>query len=155
MLRTIGAVVLGYLGMALAVFAGLSAAYLVMGADRAFRPGVYDVSTLWAVTSIAIGLCAALFGGWLSRKVGHTANAPRALAALVVVLGVLIALPALSDAAAAGVRSDSVGVFEAMQYAHTPAWLLLLNPLIGALGVLVGGRALARNDERIGATAAG
>jgi hypothetical protein len=37
-------------------------------------------------------------------------------------------------------------MFEAMQFEQTPLWVALLNPLIGALGVLVGGRALARGD---------
>ena len=51
----------------------------------------------------------------------------------------------LGTAARAGAvapRTGEVGNIEAMQSARTPLVVLLLNPLIGAVGVLVGGRAL-------------
>jgi hypothetical protein len=39
MARLIGGVVLGYVAMVAAVFAGLTGAWFAMGADRAFQPG--------------------------------------------------------------------------------------------------------------------
>jgi hypothetical protein len=38
-----------------------------------------------------------------------------------------------------------MSMFEAMQQAQTPVWVMLLNPVIGAIGVLVGGGA-ARSE---------
>ncbi len=143
MLRTIGAVVLGYLAMALVVFVALSGAYLAVGADGAFRPGVYEVSALWIGISLVVGFGAALLGGVVARKVAGGARGPRVLAAVVFVLGLATAAPALrGDAGAAAPRTGEVGNIEAMQSARTPLVVLLLNPLIGAAGVLVGGRAL-------------
>lgn len=143
MSRLIGAVVLGYAAMVCVVFAGLTVAYLAYGADRAFQPGVYDVSALWTVTSLVVGFGAALLGGWVSQVIARRANGPRALAVVVVVLGAALAVPALSTADAAIMRTGAVGVFDAMQQARTPVWIMLLNPVIGAIGVLIGGGALA------------
>ncbi|MDQ3667052.1 MAG: hypothetical protein M3410_10870 [Acidobacteriota bacterium] len=41
MLRAVLAVIVGYVVMVLLVFATFSLAYLLMGADGAFRPGTY------------------------------------------------------------------------------------------------------------------
>lgn len=148
MLRLIGGVVLGYIVMGAVVFAGLSAAFVAFGADRAFQPGVYDVSLLWVVTSLAIGFGAALIGGWLARTLSRTVTGPRVLAGVVVVLGIALALStAFAEPAAAGMRTGAPGPFEAMQQAQTPLWIMLLNPLIGAAGVLIGGRAIGRRSR--------
>lgn len=148
MLRLIGGVVFGYIVMGAVVFAGLSAAFVVFGPDRAFQPGVYDVSLLWVVTSLAIGFGAALIGGWLARTLARTVTGPRVLAAVVVVLGLALALStAFAETGATGMRTGEVGPFEAMQQAHTPLWIMLLNPLIGAAGVLIGGRAIGRRSR--------
>lgn len=149
--RLIGAVLLGYVTLALLIFAGFTAAYLLMGADRAFRPGVYDVSALWVAMSLVVSFVAAAAGGWVARRISGTATGPRALAALVVILGVVMALASMGGAPeAAGARPEGVGAMEAMQVAQTPFWIMLLNPFIGALGILLGGKALpgtTRSDE--------
>lgn len=148
MMRTVGGVLAGYVAMALIVFACLTAAYLGMGAERAFRPGVYDVSMLWAVVSIVIGFLAAWVGGWVARKIARSRRGPQALAAVVVVLGLALAIPTLGGGLPeAPPRTGAPANMAAMQQARTPAWLALLNPVIGALGVLVGGRALGAAGE--------
>ena len=148
MLRTIGAVVAGYLVMALVVFAGLTGAYFAVGADGAFRPGVYEVSALWVGISIVVGLVAALMGGLVSRKITAGPRGPRVLAAVVFVLGLANAIPALSSSAdEPAPRTGEVGNFDAMQNARSPFLVLLLHPLIGAAGVLVAGRAFGAERE--------
>jgi hypothetical protein len=143
MLRVVGAVVLGYFVMALGLFLALSLAYFVLGADGAFRPGVYDVSAAWVVTSFVAGVGAALAGGWVARRVAGNVNGPRALAGVVVALGILFLIPVITGGQpVADARIGAPGMFEAMQQAQTPLWIMLLNPLIGAAGVLIGGRAL-------------
>lgn len=46
MFRPIAAVILGYLAMFVMVFGSFTVAYLLMGADNAFKPGVYEPSAL-------------------------------------------------------------------------------------------------------------
>jgi hypothetical protein len=155
MLRLIGSVVVGYVVMAAVVFVALTGAYVALGADRAFEAGVYDVSLLWIVTSIVVGLAAALLGGWVARRISGSPAGPRALALLVLALGAFLALPVLfGDTAAVGGRTGAPGPFEAMQVARSPVWIVILNPLIGALGALVGGRALGSGPRASGAPTA-
>jgi hypothetical protein len=140
--RLIGAVLLGYVTLALLIFAGLSLAYVVVGADGAFRPGVYDVSTLWIVISFVVSFGAAIAGGWVARRVARTPTGPRVLAGLVVVVGVAMTLATMGATEVAGARTEAIGAMEAMQVAQTPLWIMLVNPLVGVLGILIGGNAL-------------
>jgi len=138
--RKIAGIVVGYLVMFVAVFATFSAAFVVMGADRAFQPGTYDVTGLWLVVSTVLSLAAAVLGGWVAVAIGKHAQAPRLLAVVVVVLGVVLAIPSLNAPATDEPRTEAVGNVDAMMKARQPNAVTLLNPVIGAVGVLVGGR---------------
>jgi hypothetical protein len=142
MLRTIGGVLGGYVTMFMLVFITFTIAYLAMGADGAFKPGSYEVTTLWIVATIALGLIAAIVGGIVCSAIAKNSKAVLALAGLVLVLGLLSAVPALttSSASETKVRAGDVGNMEAMMNAKQPAWIALLNPLIGVAGVMIGGR---------------
>ena len=139
MIRSIAGVVVGYVAMALLVFVFFSAAYLAMGAERAFLPGSYQVSSLWVAVSILLSLAAALAGGYVAAAVSRGTRAPLALACVVLVLGLLVVITTLGRPDP-GPRAGDVGNIAAMQNARTPAWLMLLNPVVGAFGVLVGSR---------------
>lgn len=143
MIRNIGGVILGYILMALLIFLTFSAAYLLMGASVAFKPETYEPSNLWLVTSTVLGLVAAVVSGYVCASIARGGRAPLALAVLVVVLGVLAAVPALRAANAGRerlTRPNEVSNMEAMQNAVQPGWVALLNPFVGAAGVLVGAR---------------
>lgn len=142
MLRIILAVVAGYLAMAALVFATFSAAYLVIGTEGAFQPGSFEVSTLWIVVSVILSVVAALVGGWVCARIGRRRAAAIALAAVVVVLGLAVAAMEFTHSGepVPAARSGEIGNLEAMQSAQQPAWLTLLNPLLGAAGVLLGAR---------------
>lgn len=143
MIRNIGAVILGYIAMALLIFLTFSAAYLLMGASGAFNPGTYEVSGLWLAASFVLGLMAAVGGGYVCAAVAGRSRAPLALAVLVLVIGLLAAIPELkaaSDGVAPPPRTGAVSNMEAMQNAVLPVWIALLNPLVGAAGVLLGAR---------------
>jgi hypothetical protein len=146
MTRTIAGVVLGYIATALLVFLLFSASYLALGTDKVFLPGSYQVSFLWAALSIVVSFAAALVGGYVAASVSRGTRAPLVLACVVLVLGILFALPALGQPDP-GPRAGDVGNFAAMTNARPPSWTLLLNPIIGALGVLVGSR-LRRTEAR-------
>jgi cytochrome bd-type quinol oxidase subunit 2 len=141
MLRKIGGVIVGYILMALTVFLTFSAAYLLMGTSAAFRPDTYEVSNLWLVTSFLLFLVAAVLGGYGCAAIARGGRAPLVLALLVIVLGLFAAVPALRAANAGKdrlTRPAEVSNMEAMQNAVQPAWVALLNPFIGAAGVVLG-----------------
>lgn len=98
MLRSALGVIAGYLTMALFVMATFSGVYLALGADRAFEPGTYEVSTLWLLTSFVLGSTAAILGGIVCTLVAPGSRAPVALAVLVLVRGLGLAVPALLSA---------------------------------------------------------
>jgi hypothetical protein len=138
--RKIAGVVAGYVVMFVAVFAAFSIAFVALGADRAFKPGSYDVTGLWLAVSTALSFVAALLGGWVAAAIGRNAQVPRLLAVVVVVLGVLLAIPSLNAPRPDVPRTDDVGNADAMMNARQPPAVALLNPVIGAVGVLAGGR---------------
>jgi len=142
MLRILGAVVVGYLVLFVLMFALFTLAYLVLGADRAFEPATYDVSTIWIIASAVLGFVATFIGGVVCSSMAKGTKAPLILAGLVVVIGILFAIPVLTstNTTAEMIRDGSVGNLEAMQNAKTPAWVALLNPVLGAVGVLAGAR---------------
>lgn len=146
MLRATGAVLAGYAVMFLSVFLTFSGLYLTIGADGAFEPGTYDVSVLWLVCSTVLNIVAALAGGLVCALIAHGGRAPGALAALVLLLGLAMAIPVVNAPPASELRSAAVPNMEAMMKARTPVWVALTNPLIGAVGALAGA-ALRRQDD--------
>jgi hypothetical protein len=140
MLRVIASVVVGYIVLFLCVFALFSGAYLLLRAEGAFQPGSYQVTTTWSLISFVLSFAAALVGGLVSRGIARSQTGPRALAGLVVVLGLVMAVFVAMSPPTPAVRDASVPNMEAMQKAQTPLWVALLNPLVGAAGVLLGGR---------------
>ena len=96
MARVIGAVVAGYVVMFAVVFLTFSGAYLAMGTERAFLPGTYEVSSLWLAVSFVFGFVAALIGGCVCRAIARNTKAVVYLAALVIVLGIALAVPVLT-----------------------------------------------------------
>jgi hypothetical protein len=137
-MKTFGGVILGYLMMVAFVFLSFSIAYRVMGADRAFQPGVFDVTNLWIVTSLMLGLAGAILGGYVCEAIARDERAPKLLAVLVLLLGFAFAVPILTTTSPSAPREGDVSNTVAMQNAQQPAWVALLNPLLGAIGVLIG-----------------
>lgn len=140
MLRAILSVVVGYLVMFLVVFALMSGAYFALGQDFAYKPGVYDVSVGWSVLSLAIGLVAAVLGGFVAATIALTATPARALAGIVLAMGLLYAVPILMKETEPMARPRDVSNLEAMRHSRQPGLLLLANAFVGGAGVLVGQR---------------
>lgn len=145
--RNIGAAVLGWLTMAVVVTVFNFVAWAVLGADGAFRPGSWEVSWSWSLGSIAIALLAAIAGGLVCSKIADGPWGVRFLIAIVVVLGVVVAMGNMEMTGLEGVadadpgpRPDDVGMFEAMSTAQQPVWLTWLIPLLGVVGAILGSR---------------
>jgi hypothetical protein len=152
MLRNVIAVVAGYATMFVGVFVTFSVAYMAMGADGAFAPGTYNASTQWIITSMVLGFVAALAGGLVCAGIARPCSrASQALAAVVLVLGLLMAIPVVMGAGEErGQRTADVGNVEAMKNARTPVLVAFLNPIIGAGGVMIGSRLLRKESAKAG-----
>jgi amino acid transporter len=145
--RALASVILGYVVMAAMVVATFSIAYLVLGADRSYQPGTYDVTTLWIVISLVLSIAAAVVGGLTAAAIARSAGPPKVLAAVVLVLGFAMAIYALrAEPPTQNARTTNPSVFEAGTVSRQPTWIALANPILGAVGVLVGA-ALARKDD--------
>lgn len=150
MLRNIGGVIVGYITLALLIFLTYSAAYLLMGANAAFKPATYEPSVIWLVSSFVLGFLASVVAGYVCASIAGGKRTPIALAALVIVLGVLTAIPvftAANEAKRLKPRMGDVSNIEAMQNAVLPTWVALLNPFIGAVGVLAGASIKRKSKE--------
>ena len=146
MLRTIGAVVAGYVAMFLVIFGTFSLAFLAMGVNGAFQPGTYEVTPLWLVVSFVLSFIAAVIGGFVSVSISDDPKVPRALAVVVIVMGVITAIQIITADPAATARGAEVGNIEAMMNAKQPDWVAILNPIIGAIGVMAGARLRRRRS---------
>ncbi|MDF1544083.1 MAG: hypothetical protein P1R58_03155 [bacterium] len=70
--------------------------------------------------------------------IGKERKAAKFLAGLVLLLGLAMAIPTLSAPERDLTRSGEVALMDAMQTAHQPTWIAFLNPVIGAVGVMIG-----------------
>lgn len=137
--RTLGAVVLGYVVIFVVVFLTFSATFLTLGAEGAFRPGSYEVSALWIGLSLVLSFVAAMVGGLVCTVVAPSRRAPTILAAIVLGLGLLLAIPVLTrPSLSSRVRTTDVEDLEAMRNAEQPDWIAIINPVVGAAGVMLG-----------------
>jgi hypothetical protein len=143
--RVVGGIVVGYIVMAVVVFVTFTLAYRILGVDGSFQPGSYEVTGTWAVVSILLGLLGAILGGMVAVAVARKSGAAKGLAVFVLFLGLGMAVMEVTrpNDQRPTVRAAEVSNTDAMQNARQPLWLLWMNPLIGAAGVMIGGKKMA------------
>jgi len=138
--RAILSVVVGYVVMFATIFLTFSGLYLLLGQELSFQPGSYAPSVLWTVASFVLGVGAAVLGGCVCVRIARTATPPKALAGVVLIIGLVFAVPVLMAAEKpAETRTGEVGNLDAMMKAKQPGWVALANPFVGFAGVLLGG----------------
>jgi len=152
MLRAVLAVIAGYASMALTVMICLTGAYLALGADGSFQPGTYEPSLAWIIVMFVVGLVAAVEGGIVVWVIARRPKVVTAMMIVVAALGVLSAIPAFLPPAADAPteRTGDVSSFEAATRARTPAWVAILNPVIGVAGVWMGSQLLRQRRPEAG-----
>ncbi len=146
--KMIGSAIVGYIVMFVVVFLLFSAAYLALGASGAFQPGTWDPSGVWILLSIAIGVVAGIAGGYVCKAIAKDAMGPKILIGIVIVLGLLFAIPVFTSSpdVVATARPETVPMFDAMSNAKQPGWVALLNPILGVVGVLLGAKMYKKNQ---------
>ena len=140
MLKSIVGVIVGYLVMMVVAFCAYTAAYLGLGAERAFEPNTYALSGIWIGLVIVITSIAGLLGGLACAAISKSRTAGLVFALIVFVLSFVFELPNITKDHAAVARTGDVSNMEAMGKAQPPVWLCLLNPFLGGAAVLMGTR---------------
>ncbi len=148
MLRTVLGALIGYLVIAVITLLGVAGLWVVLGAEAAFREGTTVASNLWAGANCVIGLVAAIMGGLVAAAIGrHPTRLPvKVLAGLVLLLGMILAFRQLDvqpDPLPEGKTVAELTFVEAGTVAVSPTWYNFAIPLIGTLGVLMGGYLVA------------
>ncbi len=148
MARKIIGVIVGYIAMTATIFITFTLLYFILGAEGSFQPGNYQVSTTWLILSTILGLIAAVIGGLVCVIIAKDRKIAIWLAGLVLVLGIIFSITGLNapEAETNKVREGNVENMEAMQNAKQPPLALILNPIIGALGVIAGSRLKKSNQ---------
>ena len=151
--KVIGGAVAGYVVMFVAVFVLMTAGWMALGAGGSFEPGSWETSAAWIAVTLVVDVLAALGGGYVAMLIAKRPLGPQMLAGLVIVLGFLMSIPMFTaDTSALGPRPDAVTMMDAMSKAQQPLWLVIANPLLGAVFALVGGR-LRKAPTATGGTA--
>jgi fatty acid desaturase len=146
MARMIIAVIVGYVSMFALTFLAFTCAYMVLGAGGAFKPRTYEASNRWIVMALAVSFVVAVIGGFICAAIAKGGKAPFVLAIVVFVLGLLFAVPSLMVPKSDEARlAGDIPMFTAMQKAQEPRWVPFTFPIIGVIGVLLGGKLKRRS----------
>jgi hypothetical protein len=142
MLRSVLAVIVALILLVILQVASFMSMYGLMGADWSFKPASYQASTRWNVMQFPVIFVTALIAGLICAAIARGGKAPLALAAVVLVLGFLLAVLSITlrPADTHEVRAGNVSNTEAMNKARRPTWVVFLGPVVAAFGVVVGGK---------------
>lgn len=154
MLRKIVGAVVGYIFIFVWVAVTLGIGWVTLGADFAFHQDTTEVTLGWVMLMIVTGFVGAVLAGWIASLVAKSQGGATALAVLILVLGLAMAVfylnldvAAEAEKALAGRDPASLGVTAAASVAIPPTWYNFLNPVLGALGVFVGGSLWSRRRQ--------
>ena len=142
MVRSIIAVIISYITMFVLNFLGFVGLYAIVGPRHAFRPRLYLASNRWILMGVAVMFVSGIIAGLICAAIARGRKATLALAGLILVVGLLLAIPAVmkSRANADMVRVGDVTSMEAMEKASWPVWAPLVFPFVSAAGAFVGGK---------------
>lgn len=148
MSRVTTALVVGCLSTLLLTFIGLSAAYVAMGTEAAFQAESFKPSELWIWVMCAVGFASAALGAVVAGVVAPRTNAALMLADVVLVLGLVVAVPVLIGSAAdRAPRAGDLSFIEGIVQAQLPAWLALTYPIVAKVGVYLGAFAIRYQQQ--------
>ena len=96
MIRIILGVIIGYVVMFAVSFVTLSATYMMLGQDRTFQIGSYQLTPLWLMFNAVFALAAAVIAGKVCRVISGSGVGVYVMALSVLVLSLALAVPVLA-----------------------------------------------------------
>src|SRR5215471_12735647 len=94
MARTIIGVIVGYVLMFILNFCAFVTLYAFLGPEQSFEPGKYLASTKWIAISLVLIFITGAIAGIVCAVIAGGGRASLALAIVVLVLGLVLAIPA-------------------------------------------------------------
>ncbi len=142
MFRSVLAAATGYVALAGSVFASLSVAYHFLEGEFVFEGTSDRVTSEWTLVALLLAFLSALLGGFVAGRMGKSTQAVLILIGVVLVLGVASAVYTMTHrpGVVSEVNTSDWGFWDASQGGIQPLWFDFLVPLVGALGVLWGGK---------------
>ena len=118
------------------------AAFALLPVDFAFAPAGYEGTTALIAIALVINLATAIIGGLICAAIARGGKATLVLAIVVFVLGILLAIPSVTkrNANMNLTRTSNTPKLEAVQKGYWPGWVPFTFPIVGAIGVVVGGK---------------
>lgn len=151
MVRTIAAIVVGYVVIVLLVFGLGLGAYAGIGPENAYQEKSWHATTIIGLLTLISGVFAATIGGWVAGTIDSKPRGFRGLAGALLVLGLGVAgLRTMQPAPPP--RTEPVTMKLAMEHSRDhrdPTWVTWLLPIIGSVGVMVGGAGTRGKPEPI------
>lgn len=148
-MKAFGVALAGYILMFVVLFATLTAVYFALGTERTFLPDSYAVTPLWMAVFCFFQFDSGLVAGIVVSKLSRDRKVPLILAAMTLVFGILMALPAIQSGAHDTLSRDgSLTNMQAMMQAQTPVWIQLIAPALAALGVIAGATLMSLVGQR-------
>ena len=160
MIRGILAVIVGFIVMVVWVLVTFTVAFMTIGESYAFDESTGEVTLVWCLLDLGLGLIGAILGGFTAAAIGAgpTKTPVKVLAGLVLLLGfgqvawmkygpqpqpkpstaVLFDEPRHEHAE--GLLAEVRAKVEAAMEYEQPTWYPFTLPVVGLVGVLLGGK---------------
>jgi hypothetical protein len=138
MLKQILGAIVGYIATFICMFIAFTCFYLAMGADNAFTPGSFQVSTLWILLSLIVIFVCGAIGGFVASLIGGS-GAAKIMAGIILVLNLMVIVYVAMTGFPNEARTADVPNMVAMSKAQTPLWALVVQLIASVSGALVGG----------------
>jgi hypothetical protein len=153
-MRTVMAVVVGWIAAIAWVMLSLTAIWAVFGVDLVFREGTTETSNTWIIVSSATNFVGAMLGGFICMILARS----RSRRPVLILAGVVFALGMLNafipeQAAQDGAGDDPATLSdrtaaEASRLAEKPGWYGVFISFVLALGAFAGGDLVFRARRR-------
>ena len=142
MLKSIIAIIVSYVVGSLVFFALVTGLFFLLGVERVFEPDSYEVSSIWVALTLIVSLLGAMVTGYVCLSISHSWRTVQVLALLVLMFTSISCIVQMRriNPDAPNIRAGDVDYFNAFKLGVPPRWLAFVNPIVGCMGVLIGGR---------------
>jgi magnesium-transporting ATPase (P-type) len=143
MLRIIAGIIVGFIVMAVVVMVAFAIPMAVFGLEGTFQPNSYWTTNTFNMIVLIGGFVAAIIGGLVCGLIARNAKAAFALAAIVLVMGVVSVVTNMNKPDPPA-RTEPVTFQSISQYGKEPHWFAISKTVTAVIGLLIGSALVKR-----------